>query len=414
MARSNVKAAAASAVILFVGAVSASSLGSFLPPGREVFVRAGVSAAGQGVENTLPPKPAVEHLKTPNAVKGVYLSQCGAASPELRGHILSLVDETELNAIVVDLKDFTGTVAFPSETALPGGAGCTIKDFRALVENMHARGIYVIGRMTVFQDPMYTNTYPEQAVRRASDPSAVWKDYKGLSFVDVGARPFWDYIVALSREAHALGVDEINFDYIRYPSDGNMRDVHYVYGKGEKPVELEKFFQYLSREMRSLKGEDGHTPVLSADLFGMTTTNPDDLNIGQVMERALPYFDYIAPMVYPSHYPPQFNGWANPNEHVYGVVKYSMDKAVPRTIATTTPLSGFTHERIGTSTPPVYAKQSYPATALRPWLQDFDYGGDYGPKEVRDQIQAVYDAGLTSWMLWDPSNKYTRDALKPE
>ncbi|MEK9201846.1 MAG: putative glycoside hydrolase, partial [Patescibacteria group bacterium] len=128
--------------------------------------------------------------------------------------------------------------------------------------------------------------------------------------------------------------------------------------------------------------------VISADLFGMTTTNTDDLNIGQVLERTLPYFDYIAPMVYPSHYPKTFLGFSNPAEKPYEVIKYSLDSAVTR--ASTTPQK------------------------IRPWLQDFDLGAVYTKEMVRAQIQATYDAGLTSWMLWDAANTYTRGALLPE
>lgn len=353
--------------------------------------------------------PTVEHLATPQAVKAVYLSQCGASSETLRTSVLKLAEETEVNAIVLDLKDYTGTVSFPSETAVSGGKGCTISDFRALVKHMHEQGIYVIGRLTVFQDPLYTKTYPERAVQRTG--GGVWHDYKGLAFVDVGARPFWDYIVTLAKEAHALGVDEINFDYIRYPSDGPMKEAVYTHSQGAHADNVERFFQYLSQEIRVSQG--GHQPVTSADLFGMTTTNTDDLNIGQVLERALPYFDYIAPMVYPSHYPKGFNGWDNPNQHVYDIIEFSMTRAVTRAQATTTKVFSFAHERIGTSTPALYKKQVYKPNVLRPWIQDFDYGGEYGPKEVRDQIQAAYDSGLNSWLIWSPSNRYTREALLP-
>ena len=127
---------------------------------------------------------------------------------------------------------------------------------------------------------------------------------------------------------------------------------------------------------------------ISVDLFGMTTTNSDDLNIGQILEYAAPYVDYIAPMVYPSHYPKTFQGFANPAEHPYEVVKFAMEKGVEKLIA-------------ASSTP----------SKLRPWLQDFDLGATYDASMVRAQIQATYDAGLTSWMLWDAANRYTRDAL---
>ncbi len=372
-------------------------------------VRAALSAEAPVVPaKPLPPR--VEHQPMPEQVKAVYMSQCAASSQSFRDELFALARTTEINSIIVDLKDYSGTVAFPSETAIPDGKGCTVDDFRDLVKAMHAENIYVIGRMTVFQDPLYTKVHPDQAVQRKG--GGIGRDNKGLAFVDVGATEYWDHVVKLSREAHALGVDEINFDYIRFPSDGPMSEAVYSRTTAPKPEQVEKFFKYLHEKVKV--EQDQHMPIMSADLFGMTATNLDDLSIGQVLERAMPYFDYIAPMVYPSHYPPRFNGWANPNDHVYGVVNFSMEHAVRRTIATTTPIASFAYERIGTSTPAVYKKPSYPATMMRPWLQDFDYGGDYGPKEVRDQIQATYDAGLNSWMLWAPSNHYTKAGLLPE
>ena len=192
----------------------------------------------------------------------------------------------------------------------------------------------------------------------------MWKDYKGLSFVDVSAKEFWDYIVALGEESYAVGFDELNFDYIRFPSDGNMRDIYYPLSEKrilEDPIAgkasaLEDFFVYLHRKL-SPTGV-----VLSADLFGMTMTNKDDLNIGQVLERATPYFDFIAPMVYPSHYPKNFNGYDNPNKYPYEIIKFSMDKGVERLIA-------------ASSSP----------DKLRPWIQDFDYGGNYDIPEIQAQ-----------------------------
>jgi len=370
---------------------------------------AAASFAREEPVNEPPPPPKVEHVALPGHVRAVYMSQCAAGSAELRQSLLALADETEINAIVVDLKDYTGTVGFPSQMAIPGGKGCFNSDFRDLVKEMHRRNIYVIGRVTVFQDPLYTSTHPEYAVKKASD-GTTWRDHKGLAFVDVGARPFWDYIVGISREAHALGVDEINFDYIRYPSDGPMRDIAYTHSSGSHQENLEHFFAYLSQKMRV--EEDAHMPVISVDLFGMTTTNTDDLNIGQVLERAMPYFDFIAPMVYPSHYPPNFHGYPNPNKEVYGVVNFSMREAARRAVATTSVIAWFGAEPVPTTTPQLYMKKAYPKTMMRPWLQDFDYGGDYGPTEVRDQIQATYDAGLNSWMLWAPSNRYTKAALE--
>ena len=169
-----------------------------------------------------------------------------------------------------------------------------------------------------------------------------------------------------------------------------MNDIYFPFSEefidldpeGGKSGVLRGFFSYLTGELRK------ENITTSADLFGMTTTNTDDLNIGQVLEDALSSFDFVAPMVYPSHYPLTFIGIQNPATKPYEVVKYSMDAAMKR--ASTTPWK------------------------LRPWLQDFSLGAVYTPDMVRAQIQATYDSGFGSWMLWDAANTYTREALLPE
>lgn len=378
--------------------------------------------------------PIPAYIPTPDAVKAIYMTQCVVGTPSFRADLVKLIDETELNAVIIDIKDYTGKIAFTTDhpdLAHAVSDQCGANDMRSFVELLHSKGIYVIGRITVFQDPYYSLKFPDLAVKFASPAGAVWKDHKGLSFIDVGAKPFWDYIITLSREAHKLGFDELNYDYIRFPSDGPMSNIAFDWaGNKEKQVALEEFFAYLEKEMKDPnKYPEGiQPPVISADLFGMVTTNYDDLNIGQVLERALPYFDYIAPMVYPSHYPPGFNGWKNPNTVPYALIKFVLDSAVRRTIAESSPIETLGSKPIYETVivPPVssttattteekftgkYTKVSYNKDKIRPWLQDFDYGGDYDIEEVRAQIQATYDTGLDSWMLWAPSNRYTRGAL---
>ena len=319
----------------------------------------------------------ISHLATPEPLKAIYMTACVAAESGWRDNFQKLIEETELNAVVIDIKDYTGVVSIPNEFPKTGThRGCIVEDMQEFIRTLHQSGIYVIGRVSVFQDPSYTKLFPELAVKKKSD-GEVWKDYKGLSFIDVGATPYWDYIVALSKEAYGIGFDEINYDYVRYPSDGNMRDTKYTWmvGTTTKPEMLKNFFEYLYNNLKDTGAK------LSVDLFGMTTTAEHDMNIGQVLELALPYFDYVSPMVYPSHYPFTWNGFANPAEHPYEVVKIAMLSA------STTP------------------------SKLRPWLQDFNLGATYGPDKVRAQIQATYDVGLTSWMLWSASNQYTKEAL---
>lgn len=379
--------------------------------------------------------PRKRYLTTPEPLKAIYMSQCVVGTPGFRQDLVDLIDETELNAVVIDVKDYTGKLSFTTDDPLLVGSvsdACGATDMESFLDTLREKNIYTIARITVFQDPYYTVLHPETAVKKASDPSALWSDNKGLHFIDVGAKPYWEYLIALSKETRAVGFDEINYDYIRFPSDGPMSDIYFPYSNGkEKPVALEEFFKFLHGEMKNPdnfpKGEP--LPVISADLFGMTTTNTDDLNIGQQLERALPYFDYIAPMVYPSHYPKTFNGWSDPNLYPYELIKYVMEGAVRRTIATESKVPTIGAEKImktevvtpaSSTTPAVtrevwsgmYKKEAYSKLKMRPWLQDFDYGGNYDIAEVKGQIQATYDVGLTSWMLWAPSNRYTRGALE--
>ncbi len=389
------------------------------------------SAVDSVTEPTLVRGPKVVHQAMPAEVRAIYMTACYGASKNLRTKLVSLIDSTELNAIIIDIKDYTGTIAVPTESALLAegqeGTGCKVRDIKEFIELLHSKGIYVIGRITVFQDPLYANNHPHLAVHRASNTEAVWKDGKGLAFVDVGATEYWDYVVELAKESHnILGFDELNFDYVRYPSDGNMADTYYTHSGGNRhdvdmPTELEKFFAYLYSKM-SEPNAYGEVPYTSADLFGMTATNYDDLTIGQVLERALPYFDAIAPMVYPSHYPTGFLGFANVNDHSYEIVNYSMAKAVERALSTETKIASLAYEKIEVQkvfddagnditpqTKTMYKKPAYGTNKLRAWIQDFDYGGDYDVPEVNAQIKANRDAGVTGgYMIWSPSNRYTK------
>lgn len=359
---------------------------------------------------TTPSQPIVPHIPTPEAVKGIYMTACVASHQSMREKLVKLIDETELNTVVIDVKSFDGYLSFrPNNPSLYTSVGreCVVSDMESFIKDLHDRGIYVVGRVAVFQDSRMVSARPDLAVKRSSDRDLVWRDHKGIPWIDAGAREHWDYILTIAREAYAIGFDEINFDYIRFPSDGNMNDIYFPYSNGAVKSEvIESFFAYLSESLASTD------IVTSADLFGMTTTNTDDLNIGQILEKALPHFDYISPMVYPSHYPRNFNGWGDPNAHPYDIVRYSMDRAVERTIATTTPVQTLGSILVSTTSLPwLYSKPQFPATKMRPWLQDNNYPVVYTAEMVRAQIQATYDSGLTSWMLWNAGNRYTRDAL---
>src|SRR3989344_4524995 len=370
---------------------------------------------------TMPVLPAIRHLPTPEPLRGIYMSQCVSGTPSFRDSLTRLIRDTDLNAVVIDIKDYTGYLSFVPESSVLREAvsdTCGASDMREFIETLHDADVYVIGRITVFQDPRYTKLHPEESVQSRTRPGEPWKDYKGLSFVSVSSLVFWEYIVELSKESYALGFDELNYDYIRWPSDGPMSDI--AYPSENRAEEVEKFWSYLREQVKPTGA------ILSADLFGYTTVLADDLNIGQQLERALPHFDYVMPMVYPSHYNKGFVGLANPNSDPYKVVHYSMTEAVRRAVSSASSVQTLgavpgmktevvpATETIAATTREVatgfYYKESYEKTKLRPWLQDFDYGKDYLPADVAAQIQATYDAGLTSWVFWDPANRY--DSLR--
>ncbi|MHB1330546.1 MAG: putative glycoside hydrolase [Minisyncoccota bacterium] len=335
----------------------------------------------------------VTHVSTPEPMKAIYMTACVASTDSWRYDLAEFVDETELNAIMIDIKDYSGTISIVDPKLENDDApGCKVKDMREFVAELHEMDIYVIGRITVFQDPYYTKLHPEVAVKSKSSEGS-WEDDKGLAFVDVGAREYWSYIVELSKISYELGFDEINFDYIRYPSDGRMSDALYTHtvGTSTKSEMLESFFSYLHQELKDTGMKT------SADLFGLTTLAVDDMGIGQILEKVLPYFDFIYPMVYPSHYAWNTGGFGDPALHPYDIVRYSMTNAVEREQALNIKMG------ISTSTP----------SKLKPWIQDFDLGAVYDAEEVRAQIKATYDSGLTGWLSWDAANRYTIDAYLP-
>ena len=334
------------------------------------------------------------YISTPEPVKGIYITSWTASSKNLRNVLVKLIDDTELNTIVIDIKDYSGKIIFPiNSPALKsfGSEEVRVKDLQSFLETLHEKGIYVIGRIAVFQDAYFVKYRPDLAVKTKTGET-VWKDRKGISWIDPGSREYWDYIVLLTKEARKIGFDEINFDYIRFPSDGDMKNIFYPFSSTTpRHLVMKSFFKYLNKELKNQTTTTPNSEVkISADLFGMVTTAQDDMGIGQILEDAFPYFDYVMPMVYPSHYPPAFEGFKDPEAHPYETVYSALGDAIKRAnLSSTTP------------------------NKIRPWLQDFGLKMSYGPTEVRAQIKATNDVGLTSWILWSPSNRYTKPALNP-
>lgn len=336
---------------------------------------------------SLPPI-IVSHQLTPKPLRAVYMSSWVAGTKEARAKMLKRLEGTNINAIVLDVKDTSGKIVVKLDApalAKYESFDSRVPDIVDFVAELHQRGYYVIGHIAVFQDNHLTKLRPDLAINR-SDNGQIWKDNKGMAWLDPSSKEVWDYAVAIAKEAYVAGYDELNFDYIRFPSDGEISKMRFPYYNPKDKTKadvVEDFFSYLHRQM-----QDIGAPT-SANLFGMVTTSADDLGIGQILERATPYFDYICPMVYPSHYPVNFQGIKKPALNPYTIVKISMDGGVKRLNV-----------------------QGLPAEKLRPWLQDFNLGAVYTADMVKSQIRAVNDAGLDSWMMWDPSNRYTMSVYR--
>jgi len=216
---------------------------------------------------TTPPAPIdarehIAHQKLPSPLKAIYMTSCVAGTKDFRADVVSVIDDTEVNALVIDIKDFSGTLSFNPGTdsfwySAWQESRCGARDMKEFVAELHKKDVYVIGRITVFQDPFYAAAHPSDAVKRA-DGVTVWKDRKGLAFVDVGARAYWDHLAELATVSYNIGFDELNFDYVRYPSDGNMTDISHpqaeasLYGKS-KEDNLEAFFKYFAMHLGTMQ-----------------------------------------------------------------------------------------------------------------------------------------------------------------
>ena len=338
-----------------------------------------------------PMRGTVEAVLRPQVIKAAYLTYYGVGDRKIRGRVLDLATRTELNAVVIDVKGDRGWILYKTEIPQAVAAGAkgpaTLRDFDALMADFKSRGIYTIARIVTFKDNILVTARPDLAVidTRTGKP---WIDRENLAWVDPFREENWDYIIAVAKEAALKGFDEIQFDYVRFPTDGKLAAARYAQ-PNSSTTRLPAITAFLAKARREL----GPTGVfLAADIFGYTAFNTNDTDIGQRIEELSVSLDYICPMVYPSGYHLGIPGVRNPVLNPYEIVKESVR---------------LTRQR-----------SQNPAAHVRPWLQDFkDYAFDkriFGPGEVRAQIRGSDDGGGSGWMLWNPKNDYTGAALRPK
>jgi hypothetical protein len=317
-------------------------------------------------------------------VKAVYMTSYASGSPKLFNDIVALADKTEINSVVLDVKDDTGYVTYDADVPMAKQLGLIdrrIPDLDAVLATFREHHIVPIARIVCFKDPLLPKKRPELAVK--SQGGGVWKDARGVTYVNPYDHRVWEYLVEVAADAAKRGFREIQFDYVRFPTDGNISTTVYP-GKNGLPEDAIAGFLQFARERLEPYGV-----WVSADVFGMTLYAKDDVGIGQKIDKVARAVDVVCPMIYPSHYYANSYNIPNPNAEPYKMVTFAMKDA--------------TRVMDGTG------------AITRPWLQDFSLGGvTYGVNEVRAQIKAVEEQGYTEWILWNPNNVYTAGALQPK
>ena len=317
-------------------------------------------------------------LPVPTEMRGIHVTMSLAS---LRGKLRQYLSLPGLNAIELDIKDENGRVGFvPESVPLARSTGAAGPFFRLkpTVRLVHEHGIYLIGRIVTFEDPVLAEQRPELAIHTRD--GSVWRNDAGLGWTNPYDRRVWRYNVDLAVEAAKTGFDEIQFDYVRFPSDGDLSLIRYP-GPRLQPMAwtIPAFVQYAARRLRPLGVR------ISIDVFGLSATR--DLGIGQLPRRLSRYVDAVYPMVYPSHFSSGEYNLPDPD-------------AVPgRTV--TLSLLDFQTALEGRR------------VRLTPWLQDFSLGRTYTLADVRAQIAAARALHTHGFLLWNAEGVYDAAALLP-
>jgi len=329
-------------------------------------------------------------LPRPEIVRGLYVNRWAALGDRM-WELIDIAKTTEVNALVIDVKDDRGFVLYRSSVPLAREIGAdtnqpmSAKRIRAVLDTMRANGIHAIARIVVAKDPLLADKKREWAVKRRKDGTP-WLDANGKPWLDPHHREIWAYAGDLADEAIALGFSEAQFDYVRFPDDPRLiRQATFPLAKGRsRATVIHEQLGYLHERLRAK-----HVPM-SIDVFGLTMSDSTDMGIGQQWEKFITQADVVQPMTYPSHYAPDTYDLHNPNAHPYAVIDNAMRDAHRRS-------AGIAH-----------------AARIVPWYQDFTLGPPhYDADHVRAQMQAGYDNGVRGWLLWNPGSKYTVSALRP-
>ncbi len=354
-------------------------------------VRLKVRACGyrrheQVITPSLHSSPLVIKLK-PLIPKALYLSFYGIGDRTIRASALNLIQETELNALVIDVKGDRGLIPYKTPIPLATEIGAqriiTVRDPGSLIKSFKEKGVYTIARIVVFKDTPLALAKPDLAVK--TQGGAIWRDREHLAWVDPFKKEVWDYNIQIAVEAAQMGFDEIQFDYVRFPDASAPR----FSSENTEENRVKAISGFLEEAKKRLMP---YNVFIAADIFGYVCWNLNDTHIGQRLDAIFPHVDYLSPMLYPSGFQYGIPGYRNPVAYPHEIVYLTLKRAQERT--------------------------KLSPIRFRPWLQAFrDYAFDrrfFNGKEIKEQIDAAGKFGSQGWMLWNPKNIYSSEALKRE
>ncbi len=336
-----------------------------------------------------PPAP-VPLVPRPKVMRGLYVNRWAALGDRM-WQLIDVAKTTEVNALVIDVKDDRGLVLYRSRVPLAHEIGAdTVMPMRAtriraILDTMRAHAIYPIARIVVVKDPLLASKKLEWSIKRRADTTTSWLDKNGHPWLDAGQPGVWSYAADLADEAVALGFSEVQFDYVRFPDEKSLvAEAIFPLARGRVRA------QVIHDQLGALRKRVAAAGVpMTIDVFGLTTSDTTDMGIGQRWEMFIDQADAVLPMTYPSHYAPGSYGIAVPNARPYDILSHALRDARRRSAG----IAG--------------------AARIVPWYQDFTLGAPhYGVEQVRAQIRAGYDAGYDEWLLWNPGSRYTIAALK--
>ena len=348
------------------------------------------SSTAPGSESIVPRN--VARVPTPDTLRGLYVNRWAALGRKLND-LIGVAKRTEVNALVIDVKDDRGFVLYRSSVALAREIGADTADghwmsrakLRAVLDTMVAHNIYPIARIVVAKDPLLAQKKLDLAIKRKSDLKP-WLDKNGNPWLDPHQPAVWQYAADLAREAYEMGFSEVQFDYVRFPDEKRLiSETVYPLANGRTRAQVIR--DQLGFVRKALKP---HAMRVTADVFGLTATDTTDMGIGQRWEMFVDQVDVVLPMIYPSHFARGTYKLRYPNAHPYETIDHALKDVIARS-------------------------DSVPnAAIIIPWYQDFTLGAPrYTAAQIRAQKKAGYDNGFQSWILWNPKSNYTLAALEP-